>query len=530
MKRLTLFICLLFTAFISCKKENENPQWNVAFLGPLAKATLGIENLIGDSSLSINSNGAVSLIIDTTFSNFVLDSVYTIPDTTLITTQVFPPFPLPIPPGTPFLSNNNNVTLGVSGVQLKSAVLKEGSIKIEIKNTLQSKILYTYKIPKALKNGIPFQVNFSVDSASISDPKFFSQSYDFSGYTIDLTGSSNGSFNSLAYNVTATTDPAGDTLNLAGSDTLINLRTSLIGIAPAYVRGYLGQSDLSDNKSISFGFGNLISDGTIVLDSVDMKFEVTNFIGADIQAYINSLTSLNNRTGQIVPLVNSDLVQRYLNINRATESSAASFNVSPYSYSVTLNKSNSNIKQIMESLPDSLRYDLSLQLNPLGNISGSNDFIYSDKLVDTRILVNMPLSFAANQLTLSDTIDFTIENATDLDPIGPSVITLHALNGFPFDMNMQLLLLNENNVVIDSLLVPGLISSAQIDVNNRVSASTLTKIPIPIDDIRKQKLTQTKRIKVRAAFTTPNYPQLIQLYNSYHLDLKFIGDGEYLIR
>jgi hypothetical protein len=184
----------------------------------------------------------------------------------------------------------------------------------------------------------------------------------------------------------------------------------------------------------------------------------------------------------------------------------------------------------MESLPDSLRYDLSFQLNPLGNISGSSDFIYSDKLIDTRIQVKTPLSFAANQLTLSDTIDFNIEDATDLDPIGPSVITLHATNGFPFDMNMQLLLLDENNIVIDSLLVPGLIASGQLDINNLVTSSTQTKIPIPIDDNRKQKLTNTKRIKVRAAFTTPNYPQLVQLYNSYHLDLKFIGDGEYLIR
>jgi hypothetical protein len=530
MKGITLSVLLAVFLLFSCKKENDNPQWNVNFLGPLAKATLGIENLIGDSSLSINPDGAVSLIIDTTFSNFKLDSVYTIPDTTILTTQVFPPFPLPIDPGTPFIAANNNVVLGVSGVQLKSAILKSGSIKIEIKNTLQSKILYNYKIPKAKKNGIPFEVNFSVDSASVTDPKFFSQSYDFSDYQIDLTGSTGGSFNTLAYDVVATSDPLGDTLYLVGSDTLINLKTSLLGIAPNYVRGYLGQTNIIENKSISFGFGNLISDGTIALDSVDMKFEVTNFVGVDIQAYINSLTSVNNRTGQILALNNSDLIQHNLNINRATESSIASYNVNPYVYSVTLNKNNSNIKQIMESLPDSLRYDLSLQLNPLGNISGSSDFIYSDKLVDTRIQVNMPLSFAANQLTLSDTIDFTIENATDLDPIGPSVITLHAMNGFPFDMNMQLLLLDENNLVIDSLLVPGLILSAQINSSNLVSASTLTKIQIPIDEIRKQKLTQTKRIKVRAAFTTPNYPQLIQLYNSYHLDLKFIGDGEYLIR
>lgn len=530
MKRLLIFASICIGLLFSCKKENDNPQWDINVLGPLAKATLGIENLIGDSSLGIDGNGALSITIDTTFSNFKLDSIYQIPDTTLYTIQVFPAFPQPIPPNTPFTSQNNNVVLGISGVELKLANLKSGTIKIEIKNTLQSKIFYTYTIPKAKKNGVPFTITFTIDSASITNPKYFNQSYDFSGYTVDLTGNNGSLVNTIAYNVEARSDPNGQTFNLVGSDTLINLKTSMIGIAPDYVRGYLGQSNLTDKKSISFGFGNLISDGTIVLDSVEMNFAVTNYAGADIQAYVNVLTALNNRTGQALSLNSASLIQNYLNINRATEAYPISYNVSPSVYSVILNKSNSNIKQVMESLPDSLLYDISLQINPLGNIGGSSDFIYSDRIVDTRIQVKLPLSFGANQLTLSDTLDFDINNTTDLDPVGPSTITLLALNGFPFDMDMQMILLDENNSTIDSLLVPGLIAAGQLDMNNRVSNSTLTKLTIPIDDSRKENLKRTKRIKVRAAFSTPNYPQLVQLYNTYHLDLKFVGDGLYHIR
>ncbi|MBK7573060.1 MAG: hypothetical protein IPI10_16115 [Bacteroidetes bacterium] len=66
------------------------------------------------------------------------------------------------------------------------------------------------------------------------------------------------------------------------------------------------------------------------------------------------------------------------------------------------------------------------------------------------------------------------------------------------------LLLDANSGVIDSLLVPGLIAAGVLDGNNLVTATTLTKIPIPIDDARKQTLTNTKKIKVRAAFTTPH--------------------------
>ena len=32
---------------------------------------------------------------------------------------------------------------------------------------------------------------------------------------------------------------------------------------------------------------------------------------------------------------------------------------------------------------------------------------------------------------------------------------------------------------------------------------------------------------IRATFTTPSYPSLVQMYSDYHLDLKLIADGIY---
>lgn len=516
--------------FFACKKENENPQWDINVLGPLAYASLGMENLIGDSNLTTGNNGELFISIDTSFSNFTLDSVYKVPDTTLFTSVIFPAFPAVIQPNTPFLSSNNNLTLGVNNVQLRAANINSGFIKIDFKNTLQSKIFVTYVIPKAKKNGLPFTITFSVDSASLTNPTFFTATYDFSGYAVDMTGSTGGSFNTISYNVEARSNPTGQPFNLFGSDTLINLKTSMLSITPDYVRGYLGQTDLSDSKEVDFGLGTLIQNGTIKLDSVTMKFDITNYIGADIQAYIDELLSVNNRTLFNLPLNNSQLIQHPININRATESYFGSYNPTPFTYSLVLDKNNSNIKEVIENLPDKLRYDLRLKLNPLGNISGSSDFIYSDKLVDTRVRLDMPLSFSADQLLLADTIDFGVATTTDFDPIGPSTIYLLAKNGFPFDLDMELFLIDANNVVIDNILVPGLIASAQVNGSNIVTQTTTTKIAIPIDANRKSKLTSATRIGIRAKLDSPNYPQLTQLYTNYRLDLKFIGDGTYSIR
>ena len=523
-------ICLLAFLIFACKKQNENPQWDVNVLGPLAHATLGINNLIGDSFITANNSGALSIRIDTSFSNLKLDSVYQVPDTTILTSQVFPAFPTTITPGTTFISGNNNVTLGVSNVQLKFANISTGFIKLDFKNTLQSKIILTYTIPKAKKNGIPFTITANVDSGSVSNPAFFSQLYDFTGYSIDMTGSTGGLFNTISYDVEAKSDPNGYTFNLFGSDTLINLKTSLLQITPNYVRGYLGQNNLNDTKEINLGIGGLIRSGTVLLDSINMQFDISNYIGADIQAYVDHLISVNNRTATNILLSNSTLIQHPININRAIDPYFASYNPTPTLYSIVLNKNNSNIKQLIENLPDKLRYDLKLKLNPLGNISGSSDFIYSNQLVKTRIQIDMPLSFAVNQLAISSTVDFSIASSANVDPIGPSTLYVVAKNGFPFDINLQLFLIDENNTVTDSILVPSLILSGAVGANLLVSQSTTTEIPIPIDAIRKSKILNTKRIGIRATFNSPTYPQVTQLYNSYHLDLKLIGDGTYYIR
>ena len=105
-----------------------------------------------------------------------------------------------------------------------------------------------------------------------------------------------------------------------------------------------------------------------------------------------------------------------------------------------------------------------------------------------------------------------------------------AKNSFPFDVTLQMFLLDENYVVIDSLFSPDLIRSGTLDGNYIVTSATETRIKIPVPERKRDHLQQAKQLVVHALFNTMNYPQTIQLYKSYHLDLKFIADGIYSIR
>ncbi len=522
-------LCLLLLVS-ACKKENKHPQWDIEVYGPLLHATLGMNELVGSSSIEADSNGAQILDFDTLLSAFKIDSIYRIADTSITTIEIFPVGTSTIFPGTAFVSNNKDLTLGLGNIQLKEAIISSGKIRLEIKNTLNSKINFIYTIPLALKNGLPFTANAFVDSASATNPKFFTGEFDFSGYTVDLRGSAGNLVNSLTYNVKAISSIPGFPFNISGGDELINLKTTLVSIQPLFVRGYLGQSNTHAVTTENIGIGGLIKNGSILLDSVQMNLDIINYIGADAQANVSSLRSINNRTGNTVNLTAPSFINHYLNINRAGINSTLADSLQPTFYAIQLDQSNSNIKSIIENLPDKFDYDLSLNLNPLGNNSGSNDFVFSDKLLDTRLRIKMPLRFALNQLLLADTVPFSINNATDFDAVGPLTLTVLADNGFPFDMNIQLFLLDNSQSIVDSLFVPDLIAAAPYDAAYRATGIKRTEIKIPVDAIRKQRLLSVERVAVRMKFNTPDYPQKIQFYTNYKLDLKMVADGVYSIR
>lgn len=526
-----VFLVLTGALFFACKKQNDKTQWDVEVLGPVLYASLTLNDLMADTTLETNSDGSINLIIEQSFYDLNPDSIYNIPDTTITNITVWPIFTSPIQPSQSFYSGNNKIALGIPNVQLTKAIMRGGVIELEIKNTLPTKVYYTYIIPKALKNGTPFTVTQSVDAANSNGPGMYSGSYSLAGYKLDLTGVNGNEFNTISYTINAIADPAGTVFTILTNDTIINLKSRMIDLDPEYVKGYLGQNSLSETDNISTGLANFIMDGYIQLDSVTMDIEIKNSIGADAQVYFNSLMAINSRTSSLVYLTASSFMQRPLNINRAQESGPALSPVIPSVKSFHLDNSNSNIKGFIENLPERIAYDVDFQMNPLGNnFSFYTDFLYSDFLVEGKLKVKMPFRFAAQNLSLVDTQDISLGGLTNLDPIGPLTLTLLANNGFPVDFDMQLFIVDENRIVTDSLLIPGNILRADVDALYKVISPKLTKIEIPVDEKRKEHILNSKYMGIRTIFNTPDYPQQIQLYSSYRLDLKLIANGTYYIR
>ncbi|MCW3084379.1 MAG: hypothetical protein JWP12_1745 [Bacteroidetes bacterium] len=527
MKKTLLAVFISFTVFyVSCRKEMEKPFWDTEILAPLVNASLNINNILPDSILQANADSSLKIVYEGNIYNISMDTLFNIPDTTLSSSYNIPA-PWNFPASTNIISNSlSETTYPLSnGVALRSVTVKRGFVRYTIKSKIQEKTHFIYKIPSATLYGVAFTVDVNVPAAVGSTPGVYNQIFDLSGYNIDLTGIAHNKVNTLYTSFTASvSDDVSPTVIINPADSLI-IENEFYGLFPYYAKGYFGTNTLNVGPDhTNFTMFNRIVDGTLRLEDVNFSLNLENPIGLDARIYINNLSSINNRTGNSINLVNS-IVGAPININRASESAGI---VYPTYASYPLTTSNSNIKPMIENLPDQFGYALQITTNPLGNVSGSNDFIYSDQLLKAKMRMEIPLSLIATNLTLVDTFDLNIGG--NGQNIHSGTITLLADNGFPFDASIQLYMLDNDNRITDSLYTnTNTIDQAPINAALRVTGKKATKLVAPVSEAKMNLLYNTKRVKLKVKFNTASQSQYIKIYSDYAIDVKLIGDVNYTI-
>ncbi|MFB0924398.1 MAG: hypothetical protein QMB65_03800, partial [Vicingaceae bacterium] len=238
-------------------------------------------------------------------------------------------------------------------------------------------MIITYTIPSATKNGDTLELQELVPAATISQDGYFITTIDLSGYELDLTGSTGSEVNTFITRAVGTVDTnaAGSVTIFAG--TKITYNNKLISVVPSFVRGYFGTQQIHFGPEITNTTAfDMIKSGTLDLDQVDVNLEFKNGFGVDAQLILNQLSTTNTSTSVTNSLAHSS-IGTPLNLNRAQLTGGIP-EVTYTTYQLDMNTSNSNIDQLIEIFPDEILYDLNLNINPLGNISGGNDFAYKN--------------------------------------------------------------------------------------------------------------------------------------------------------
>lgn len=473
MKNFSKIFSILFIVIVafSCKRK-EPTRWTVDGTVPIAYGKITVADLIPDSLLNLDDEGVLHFVINEELSDFNMDSLVTIPDTT------FSDFY-----GSPFISidvtQGNSVFLlpigikesemNINTAELKHVIAKSGFINYTLKNYVGGEILATYELPLVTKDGQTVYIEEIIGAGSENNPTVVEGSFDLTGFDFDLTGLAGDNHNIMVNDISVL---ANEDFHVPSQDTIFRSLLSFDGASVAYARGFFGQHTLDIQDTIDISAINNLVDGSLGIGEIDVNLKVVNYVGIDGQINFGELTSLNSNNEISITLDNPDL-SNTINLTRAEDQNG---NVIPSSYELALDEENSNIDLFIENLPNQIKTDISININPLGDISLGNDFIYTDQALEALLEIDLPLCVTMDNLTFRDTLDIDLDS--DIEANG--FITIYLTNNFPLSAEITAIIINENGEALEFLLNQNEIPSgifSSID-NQVVGVENSIKIPI----------------------------------------------------
>ncbi|PKP23198.1 MAG: hypothetical protein CVU05_00530 [Bacteroidetes bacterium HGW-Bacteroidetes-21] len=450
-------------------------------------------------------------------------------------------------PAQEILSLNQTADFANNDIQLTRAIIKEGMTNVVLQNTLGEAIHFSFEIPGAKLNNIPFLIQGTLPAGTVSNSSEVSLSKDLSNYDIDfkgirpfelIEGDLNGNNmvdapvdNSLYYKLSGSIDSSGNFINLSQSD-FVSAQCSFQHIKPAYIKGYFGNMQKDTTGVTTFDlFPDIDIDGASFAQA-RLFLSVENQIGASAAMHINTLRAINTQNGQSALLSGLAATNPFM-VTSASDPNSLAIPVTPTMNVLELNEQNSNIQQLVSVLPNTLEYNIGFELNPGQNPPAPNtgtDFAYDNAHLSCYLNTEIPLNLSFTNLQIHDTAISDLQSL-NTENINYGNLVLYSYNLFPFDAVVNLYFLDSNQVLIDSLSASPILVNAGIpSQNGKVLTPYVTKSVVPFNSIRLENLKQTRKIKVTGKFNSAPPSQHVQVYNDYFIEFKLVGDFNYHIK
>jgi len=514
---LSLFVWILFSG---CTRR-EPTSWDSDLRGPLAFGKLSMDDVVADSLLYADEAGLWHLFYEESLTDFELDSIVEIPDTVivneyplLVSGAFLPGFTLPI-------AQVQQINIQHPTVQLMHARMKSGQLRYRVVSPVDGFLNCSLSIPGLTLNGV--QQTIAVNTTPPpAGQDFISEGFiDLAGAELDLTGESGSSFNRIAVAFNVVVDPNSSQSAIVAAGDEITLELSFVQPKLAYARGYFGTHHYDLNEQVDFSAFAAMPEGALNIEGASMQFNIRNAVGIDAQIDFEQISNYNQNNQASIVLEHPTLYNA-INITRAHDNDGS---VQAYEYNFDVNASNSNLDAFLENLPNQFTLQGDVVVNPLGNVSDGNDFIYTDDALEANIIMDIPMRFGMQDLHLTDTLRLT--NTAEEIPLDGELL-LWINNGFPVEGLVSLYIIENGNRIT-------LAENLQIDsaVPTTIPASpTPAESWLTIEVNREQlsKINEANPLLIDVTLQTPAAPATVGIYVDQHIDFKLILDGTYTIQ
>ena len=386
----------------------------------------------------------------------------------------------------------------LGSARLTEIGIKEGKVIINALSTLPDTGTIVYAIPSLTKNGLPFETIVKVPPNNNGVPTQFTFSFD--GYIMDLTGEDGrdggDTVNTIYATLKAYLDSTGELETIHQVDSFYLYNEYFF--TPEYAKGYIGQDTLAFGPEIiETDIFNFIESGSIDLESAKISIAIDNYIGADAAFQINNLSALNNATEVAATIDNNPMHT----IERASLTGENNINPTHTEISIEAN-------EMLSIFPNKINTSATFYLNPNGQ-AATEDFLFPAYPMEANLTIEIPLSFIANELTLSNSTTLEVENTEELEIL---YITLN--NGLPLEAKLIIIAFDETEQVVDTLMNNQQVLAALTNAEGKVTESTTSTL-----EIRNTDFSNVKSIKAIASFNTQPQQEYISIYSTYEMDI-----------
>lgn len=515
---------LVLAGCFSCRKP-AGTNWDVDLALPLVNSRLNVTNFVADSIIRADSSGLLHLAYKREIASLLIDSLVKVPDTT-ITIPLEAPVAIQFTlyPGDSYPSQPEEVEFKIgSGVEISFVDVRTGFLHAKFSNSLTQPLDLLYRIPSATKNGKVFEAQEQIPPGETS----LERTYDLSGYRLSMRGEKGNEYNTIVHTYTVSLSASAQSVVVpAGHAGDVDI--SFSEILPQYIEGFFGRESYElASDTVDFEFLDNIKAGNFLLSEANMTFRITNGFGADFLGSLSGVTSVNSASGKTVAL-NSQKLSR---ITLDQPPVKYTWGTQPSTATLVFDHNNSNITQFISNLPDRISYQGKVSINPppIDEVIGHSNYAFYGHGIRIHADIDIPVKFTADRFVLQTTADIDLSTTQELDNVRGGNFVISVTNGFPFAAQLEVYMLDEKGVVIDSLFLPGanVVQPGVLGANSEVVMPYSSELLIAATPEKAENLKRARSLRIMSTLLMPPPPVEVRIYEDYELEVKIRAELKY---
>ncbi len=260
------------------------------------------------------------------------------------------------------------------------------------------------------------------------------------------------------------------------------------------------------------GMDKLLNQGEFYIANPSVTLSIKNYWNIPVQFKFTDFYYYEDAFSEGIPVTGS-FIDEWHDINPPK---------APDLFAMTdflLDASNSNIDELLSSMPNHLSFGAILETTP-----GQAYDVDGNTTDSARLKIEIPLDLRISNLNFIDTMEINGLNELGSDTAKVESVQMNLIieNGFPVSIDAQVYFADEDYTILDSISTEQIAILPASVTDGKVSAVTKSTNIIYVEGIKLQNLLNSKFLIPRIIFNTTGHElgETVKFYSDYQIGLK----------